>query len=125
MNKYVLEGGAPSISVESIHMNPKIHRIALSGTPFNGNIKPTFNPCFVLLGLHIQVPKQDEHCQRKRCKNHRERNPDKKDETKLRLFKSWEIKGVGGNVVKMSTWECPRCEKRVRRKLDSWRESPK
>lgn len=124
MNKQLKEGGAPSYSVEPTAM-PKRHDIALSGTPFNGKSEPTFNPCFVLLGLHIQVPKQDEYCEKPRCKKHRARNPDKKNETKLRLFKDWEIKGHGGNVVKMGTLECPRCKKRVRRKLDSWRDSPK
>ena len=122
MNKQVKEGGAPSLSVEPTYMN-KIQNEALSGTPFNGKErKSTFNPCFVLLGLHIQVPKHEEYCQMKRCQKHRINHPDKMQETKLELVKSWDIKGTGGNCVKMSTWKCPRCGKRVRRKLDSWRE---
>ena len=121
MNKQLKDGGVPA----SVEPNPmsKTQELAPLGTPFNGKrTEPTFNPCFVLLGLHILAPKQEEYCQMKRCQKHRINHPDKMNETKLELIKSWDIKGRGDNCVKMSTWKCPRCGKRVRRKLDSWRE---
>ena len=126
MNKQVLEGGAPS-KVEPTTMS-KRHDIANVGTPIIENRESAFNPCFVVLGLHIQVPKQNEsdYCQRPRCKKHREFHPDKKHETQLEFVKSWKISSPrSSNEVKVAIYKCPRCEKNVRRYPNSGRDASK
>jgi hypothetical protein len=119
LNEQEVAGGAPA-SVEPTHMT-RSQRIAPLGTPYNGKRKKqTNNPCFVLLGLHIQVSESNGYCPRARCVKHRKNHPSQKDETKFKLVKTWEMTGRGNNTVKMGILECPRCGKRVRRKLDSW-----
>jgi len=110
------KGGAPS-KVEISQMT-KSQLEANVGTPMIENTKLAFNPCFVLLGLHVAVPKQSEsdYCQKPRCKKHRHYHPSQKDETKLKFVKSWPVKSPrSSNIVEVAIYECPRCKKRCRK----------
>lgn len=108
------KGGVPH-SFEPTALVVKPNNCSNEETPSEGNTKKlTFNTCFALLGLQIQVPKQDLFCERARCVNAREKGED----TKLVMVKNWSMKSTKlGAAPTWAIMKCPRCEKRTRHYL--------